>query len=320
MATTVDVPAERVADPPRASPSRSLVLAGVAAAIAVLCGLALPLAPVVVSEPTVSWPREPGRPESTVLALTGYRPLALDVRFSCAVARRAGADGLVVATTRPGLGAPGLQVGALGERLQIRFGDRMLLDEPMPGGPVPLPGTRAQRRAAHPPRRSAEPGGAAGRRGAGRPCPAGPGSIRRTGQRRAGDRAGRPAARRGRRAAAAVEFDERYPLAAGEDRDWCARLVGSGRTLAFEPAALVRHHQELTAAGFWRQQVRYGRGAYRFRADHSTLLRLEAPRFYAGLLRRGLAEGPRAGALVGLAQLATALGMGLEAGRTRLHR
>ena len=115
----------------------------------------------------------------------------------------------------------------------------------------------------------------------------------------------------------AVPFDERYPLAAGEDRDWCARLVGSGHTLVFEPRALVRHHQELTPTGFWRQQVRYGRGAYRFRADHGTLLRLEAPRFYAGLLRRGLAEGPRAGALVALAQLATALGMGLEAGRGR---
>ena len=118
----------------------------------------------------------------------------------------------------------------------------------------------------------------------------------------------------------AVPFDERYPLAAGEDRDWCARLVGSGCMLVFEPAALVRHHQELTATGFWRQQVRYGRGAYRFRADHGTLLRLEAPRFYAGLLRRGLAEGSRAGALVAVAQLATALGMGLEAGRTVRRR
>src|SRR5689334_16652123 len=36
---------------------------------------------------------------------------------------------------------------------------------------------------------------------------------------------------------AAVPFDESYPLAAGEDRDWCARLVASGRTLAFVPEA-----------------------------------------------------------------------------------
>jgi glycosyltransferase involved in cell wall biosynthesis len=119
----------------------------------------------------------------------------------------------------------------------------------------------------------------------------------------------------------AIPFDERYPLAAGEDRDWCARLISAGHALVFEPAALVRHHQELSPAGFWRQQLRYGRGAYRFRSDHGTLLRLEAPRFYAGLLGRGLAHGPRAGALVCVAQAATALGMGLEAiAGARTHR
>ncbi|MGH3776480.1 MAG: glycosyltransferase family 2 protein [Pseudonocardiaceae bacterium] len=122
----------------------------------------------------------------------------------------------------------------------------------------------------------------------------------------------------------AIPFDERYPLAAGEDRDWCARLADAGHALVFEPSALVRHHQELSPAGFWRQQLRYGRGAYRFRSDHGTLLRLEAPRFYAGLLRRGLADGPRAGALVCVAQAATALGMGFEAvaatARARAHR
>jgi glycosyltransferase involved in cell wall biosynthesis len=111
----------------------------------------------------------------------------------------------------------------------------------------------------------------------------------------------------------AIPFDERYPRAAGEDRDWCARLTGAGHALVFEPAALVHHHQELSPAGFWRQQLRYGRGAYRFRSDHGTLLRLEAPRFYTGLLCRGLAHGPRAGALVCVAQVATALGMLLEA-------
>jgi glycosyltransferase involved in cell wall biosynthesis len=119
----------------------------------------------------------------------------------------------------------------------------------------------------------------------------------------------------------AIPFDERYPLAAGEDRDWCARLIGAGHALVFEPAALVCHHQELSPAGFWRQQLRYGRGAYRFRSDHGMLLRLEAPRFYAGLLRRGLAHGPRAGALICVAQAATALGMGLEAiAEARAHR
>jgi glycosyltransferase involved in cell wall biosynthesis len=116
---------------------------------------------------------------------------------------------------------------------------------------------------------------------------------------------------------AAVPFDESYPLAAGEDRDWCARLVGSGRTLAFTPDALVRHHQELSPSGFWRQQVRYGRGAYRFRAGHGTLRRPEPPSFYLGLLRRGFRDGVRAGVLVGVAQVATAVGMVQEAAATR---
>jgi GT2 family glycosyltransferase len=119
---------------------------------------------------------------------------------------------------------------------------------------------------------------------------------------------------------AALPFDERYPLAAGEDRDWCARLVGSGRSLVFEPAAVVRHHQELGARTFWRQQVRYGRGAYRFRADHGTHRRPEPPAFYAGLLRRGFAEGARAGMLVCLAQVATAWGIGREAFAARSSR
>ncbi|MGH3812470.1 MAG: glycosyltransferase, partial [Pseudonocardiaceae bacterium] len=121
-----------------------------------------------------------------------------------------------------------------------------------------------------------------------------------------------------------IPFDERYPLAAGEDRDWCARLADAGHALVFEPSALVHHHQELSLAGFWRQQLRYGRGAYRFRSDRGTLLRLEAPRFYTGLLRRGLAHGPPVGALICVAQVATALGMGLEAvaatAAARAHR
>jgi glycosyltransferase involved in cell wall biosynthesis len=112
-----------------------------------------------------------------------------------------------------------------------------------------------------------------------------------------------------------VPFDERYPLAAGEDRDWCARLLAAGHDLVFEPGARVDHHQELSPSGFWRQQVRYGRGAFRFRSDHRTLTRPEPLGFYTGLLRRGFAEGPAAGLLVGVAQVATAVGMAAEAVR-----
>lgn len=135
MVSTVEVPAA-TADPPRPDRRWALLVAAGCALVAVLGGALLPFAPVAVSTPSVSWPREPGRPESTVLALTAYRPLALDVRFGCAVARLAGGtpDGLLVATTRPGTG-PGLQVSVRADRLRVTAAGRVLLDEPVPGGP-----------------------------------------------------------------------------------------------------------------------------------------------------------------------------------------
>jgi GT2 family glycosyltransferase len=104
-----------------------------------------------------------------------------------------------------------------------------------------------------------------------------------------------------------ILFDESYPAAAGEDRDWCARLLAAGYDLYSEPAAVVVHHSQSTVGGFLRQQSRYGRGAYRFRA-RATQGRLEPPRFYARLIGRGFAGGARVGLLVCLAQLATAGG------------
>jgi hypothetical protein len=107
-----------------------------------------------------------------------------------------------------------------------------------------------------------------------------------------------------------LPFDEGYPLAAGEDRDWCARLARAGDVLVHEPTAVVHHHQELTLRTFWRQQVRYGRGAYRFHRGQGTLRRPASAGFYASMVRRGAAEGGvRAAALVCLAQAATAVGM-----------
>lgn len=108
-----------------------------------------------------------------------------------------------------------------------------------------------------------------------------------------------------------VRFDERYPTAAGEDRDWCARLTGGGYAFRYEPAAVVVHHQQLTLKSFWRQQLRYGRGAFRFRRG-AERRPLEAPSFYAILLRRAFARGFWVGVLVCAAQLATAIGFARE--------
>lgn len=110
---------------------------------------------------------------------------------------------------------------------------------------------------------------------------------------------------------AALPFDEHYPLAAGEDRDWCDRVAAAGHPIAWEVGAVVHHHPDLDLRRFWRQQLRYGRGAHRFRsAGH----RPRPPaRFYVDLLRAGAAEGPVAGALVVVAQAATLAGVLAEA-------
>lgn len=113
----------------------------------------------------------------------------------------------------------------------------------------------------------------------------------------------------------ALPFDERYPLAAGEDREWCGRLRERGVALVFEPTATVRHHQELSPARFWRQQVRYGRGARRWHRQGREGSQPVA--FYTSLLRRGFAHGPRVGAAVVLAQLVTAIGIAAEAFQNR---
>ena len=110
-----------------------------------------------------------------------------------------------------------------------------------------------------------------------------------------------------------MPFDEDYPLAAGEDRDWCARLGRRGVTLTFEPAAGVAHHPDLSLRRFWRQQLRYGRGAHRFREGTDDPGRQRPPaRFYVDLLRKGFRQGPATGALVCLAQVATAAGIVAE--------
>jgi glycosyltransferase involved in cell wall biosynthesis len=109
-----------------------------------------------------------------------------------------------------------------------------------------------------------------------------------------------------------IQFDESYPSAAGEDREWCARLTGAGYILRLEPTARVVHHQDLTLSRFLRQQFRYGQGAYRFRRRSGQRRPLESRSFYTALLRRAFSESFNVGLLVSAAQLATAAGFALE--------
>jgi GT2 family glycosyltransferase len=121
-----------------------------------------------------------------------------------------------------------------------------------------------------------------------------------------------------------LPFDERY-RGAGEERDWCARVVALGHVLASAPDAVVYHHQELDFRAFWRKNVHYGRGAYTFRRIAETSRPLGRADFYLALLGRGCRAGIRPGLLVALAQVATAYGYGREVAdgafeKTRLRR
>ena len=104
-----------------------------------------------------------------------------------------------------------------------------------------------------------------------------------------------------------IAFDEGYPLAAGEDRAWCEELAAGGHRLEYAPQALIRHRQQLTPGAFWRQHARYGRGAYRFGRERAGALPSTAA-LYPRLVGGGFRFGPRVGALVCVAQAATAAG------------
>jgi len=111
--------------------------------------------------------------------------------------------------------------------------------------------------------------------------------------------------------ARALPFDERFPLAAGEDRDWCARLGAAGIPLRFVPDAIVEHRPELGFAGLVHQQSRYGRGAVAFRSAEGER-RLSGRAFYERLAREAAKAGPAVAALVVVAQVAGAAGAARE--------
>jgi glycosyltransferase involved in cell wall biosynthesis len=116
----------------------------------------------------------------------------------------------------------------------------------------------------------------------------------------------------------AVPFDEHFPTAAGEDRVWCDALRAAGHRIDWSPAAWVAHTPALDARAFWRQHARYGAGAHRyFRAAAARMSKAQRARFTDELVRRAFLEGVPVGALVVVAQAATAVGYAEEAIRAR---
>ena len=61
-------------------------------------------------------------------------------------------------------------------------------------------------------------------------------------------------------------FDESFPRAGAEDRDFCDRWRMAGLPLVCEPAARVEHRHSQTLGTFVDVHARYGRGAYRYQA------------------------------------------------------
>ena len=112
------------------------------------------------------------------------------------------------------------------------------------------------------------------------------------------------------RVLAELPLDERYPAAAGEDRDWCARCVAAGYEIVAVAKAEVVHRPTVTLGGFLRQHVRYGRGGARYRRGRGA--RIEPLQFYRGLVWLAFRRGVSIGVLVCFAQLATALGVAVE--------
>jgi GT2 family glycosyltransferase len=102
-------------------------------------------------------------------------------------------------------------------------------------------------------------------------------------------------------------FDESFPVAAGEDRDWGERVARAGVATKFIPSAIVLHRSGMRVGDFLRQQYRYGQGAARYRRTGADRSRGTAS-FYAHLLVSGFRIGPVVGVLLIAAQAATVAG------------
>ncbi|MDQ3725009.1 MAG: glycosyltransferase, partial [Actinomycetota bacterium] len=105
-----------------------------------------------------------------------------------------------------------------------------------------------------------------------------------------------------------LPFDESFPAAAGEDRDWAERATHRNAAPQFIPSALVIHRSGLTTRAFLRQQYRYGKGAAQYRSI-GTDRRPGSAAFYLDLVRRGFAAGFIPGLLVCTAQGAALIGV-----------
>jgi GT2 family glycosyltransferase len=83
-------------------------------------------------------------------------------------------------------------------------------------------------------------------------------------------------------------FDTNFPLAAGEDREFCERWQHKGYKMIYIPEAIVYHSHELTLTKFSRQHFNYGRGIFCLQKTRinrqSGGIKFESITFYVNLL------------------------------------
>jgi len=83
-------------------------------------------------------------------------------------------------------------------------------------------------------------------------------------------------------------FDASFPLAAGEDREFCDRWRHANFPVHHTPLVRLHHAHELSLTSFWRQHFNYGRGAFHFRQVRrqrtAQPIEIEPLAFYVRLL------------------------------------
>jgi GT2 family glycosyltransferase len=112
-------------------------------------------------------------------------------------------------------------------------------------------------------------------------------------------------------------FHTSFPVAGGEDREFCHRCLRLGFGMTYAPAAIVHHNHRLTFTSYWRQHFGYGLGARTFRSlakKTGHTVSFESLAFYRGLLASRATDSPRAhhAFLIALSQLAVATGYARE--------
>ncbi len=99
-------------------------------------------------------------------------------------------------------------------------------------------------------------------------------------------------------------FDTTFPLAAGEDREFCERWLHYGYRLIYVAEAIVCHAHKLAFSTFFRQHFNYGRGAFHFHQicslRNQSRTRIEPLSFYLKMLHYPFSkvDGPQALLLV----------------------